>query len=162
VAKQSSAARVATVLVGIDFSDAADHALDVAIDLARGLGARTFALVHVHHAPPIPAALPGNASGEVWVAIEEQALQAARDALTLRARRVEAAGFTPEVSVRTGSPAEALCEAARECEADLVVIGTHGRSGLAHVLLGSVAERTVERAPCPVLTVRSPEHGDEG
>jgi nucleotide-binding universal stress UspA family protein len=60
--------------------------------------------------------------------------------------------------VRWGSPVEAIVAYAREQQIDLLVIATHGRTGLGHVILGSVAERIVREAPCPVLTLRSPEH----
>jgi len=59
-----------------------------------------------------------------------------------------------EVTTAAGHPAEAIVRTAEECGADLIVMGTHGRTGLSHVLLGSVAEKVVRMAPCPVLTVR--------
>jgi universal stress protein A len=61
--------------------------------------------------------------------------------------------------VVSGAPATAICETAEKIGADLIVMGTHGRTGIAHVFLGSVAERTIRHAPCPVLTVRGSEHG---
>jgi nucleotide-binding universal stress UspA family protein len=60
--------------------------------------------------------------------------------------------------IRQGSPFLEIIRYAKEKNIDLIVLGTHGRSGLAHVMLGSVAERVVRIAPCPVLTVRHPEH----
>jgi len=63
-----------------------------------------------------------------------------------------------EALVRTGSPAVEIIEVARSLPADLIVISTHGRTGLTHVLLGSVAEHVVQRAPCPVFVVREEEH----
>ena len=62
-----------------------------------------------------------------------------------------------KIAVRPGRPATEIVEAARELAADLIVIATHGRTGLQHVLLGSVAENVVRHAPCPVLTVREHE-----
>ena len=67
-------------------------------------------------------------------------------------------GLTLERALRYGHPAKMICQYAREHEIDLLVIGTHGRTGLKHLLLGSVAERVVRVSPCPVLTVRHPEH----
>lgn len=70
---------------------------------------------------------------------------------------VRASSFTGEwdVEVAAGNPADAIVRVAREAGADLIVMGTHGRTGLQHVLLGSVAEKVVRQAPCPVLTVRN-------
>jgi nucleotide-binding universal stress UspA family protein len=62
-----------------------------------------------------------------------------------------------ESVAREGYPPEVIVEAARELDVDLVAMGTHGRTGLRHLLLGSNAERVIEHAPCPVLTVRHPE-----
>lgn len=66
----------------------------------------------------------------------------------------------PNVSSRlaTGNPFLEIIQAARDGDADLIVMGTHGRTGLAHVLMGSVAEKVVRKSPCPVLTVKHPEH----
>jgi nucleotide-binding universal stress UspA family protein len=74
-----------------------------------------------------------------------------RYAETLRSRGVEV-----ESMVREGYPATVIEEEAERCNADLIVIGTRGLSGLKHLLLGSIAERVVQKAPCPVLTVKTP------
>lgn len=71
--------------------------------------------------------------------------------------RVEGAGLACETHVLHGPAADAIAEAARTFQVDLVVMGTRGLTGLKHVLLGSVAERTVRTVPCPVLTVRARE-----
>ena len=68
------------------------------------------------------------------------------------------AKFTVVTEVAMGRPFMEIIRYAREQEIDLIVIGTHGRSGLQHALLGSVAEKVVRKAPCPVLTIRDPEH----
>jgi len=75
-----------------------------------------------------------------------------RSAATLREQ-----GLSVETVVREGYPATAIEEEARTRHADLVVIGTRGHSGLKHLLLGSIAERVVQKAPCPVLAVKTPE-----
>ena len=67
-----------------------------------------------------------------------------------------------EVEVATGHPADAIVRVAQDRKADLIVMGTHGRTGLQHVLLGSVAEKVVRLAPCPVLTVRHRQDATEG
>jgi nucleotide-binding universal stress UspA family protein len=147
--------QVDTILVPLDFSPHAERALDLAIDLAAKLGTKTIHLLHVHHPPPIPTPLPG--SGPSHQEVEERVLEDAANALTALSKRVETASIGVEQAVYVGSPAEIICAQAATRRADLVVMGTRGRTGLRHVLLGSVAERTVAHAPCPVLTVRAPD-----
>lgn len=69
------------------------------------------------------------------------------------------AGVHVETRIVTGIPYEDIVRVGTELPADLIIMGTHGRSGVSHLLLGSVAEKVVRRAPCPVLTVRQEEHG---
>lgn len=69
-------------------------------------------------------------------------------------RRHVRKGMLGDLLVRDGSPFDEICNAARESDSDLIVIATHGRTGLKHVFLGSTAERVVRHAPCPVLIVR--------
>ena len=147
--------QVETILVPVDFSPHAEHALDMAVDLAAKLGTRTIHLIHVHHPPPMPTPLPG--SGPSHQEVEERVLEDAASALEALSKRVERASIGVERAVYVGSPAEIICAQAAARGADLLVMGTRGRTGLRHVLLGSVAERTVAHAPCPVLTVRAPD-----
>jgi len=135
------------ILVPIDFSPCAEHALDYACDLAAKLGAR------VHLVNAIGAMLP-----ELSVALTDQMLAEMRTnnatALDkLIGPRRERAQFGP-VIVHDGDARDAILRAAETSRADLIVIGTHGRRGLSRVLLGSVAEDVLRRAPCPVLAVR--------
>jgi len=147
--------RFDTILVPLDFSPNADRALDLALAVAGQLGAKCIHLLHVHHPPPMPTPLPG--SGPSYVEVEGRLLEEAALALATRAERVKAAALSVEMKVESGAPAEVIFAEAEAQRADLIVMGSHGRSGLTHVLLGSVAERTVARAPCPVLTLRSQE-----
>jgi nucleotide-binding universal stress UspA family protein len=101
----------------------------------------------------MPTPLPG--SGPSHQEVEERVLEDAARALEALADRVERASIGVERAVYMGSPAEIICAQATARSADLIVMGTRGRTGLRHVLLGSVAERTVAHAPCPVLTVRA-------
>jgi len=139
-----------TILVPIDFSEHADLALETAIQLARDSGGR-LQLLHAYE-------IPLGTIPPYGVAIPDSLLTDVRDAAARRlakaASKVEAAGVACETQVLHASPAEAIAEAARVCGADLIVMGTRGLTGLRHVLLGSVAERTVRLAPCPVLTVK--------
>jgi nucleotide-binding universal stress UspA family protein len=140
------------ILVPVDFEPASLAAFECAKGLARSFGARLFLL----HAVDDPLAT-GVWTPEVYV----PASAAARDALLGDATkrltgivRPEDAQYNPTVEVRAGAAIPVIEDYAREQGIDLIVMGTHGRRGLAHMLLGSVAERLVRTAPCPVLTVR--------
>jgi nucleotide-binding universal stress UspA family protein len=139
------------ILCATDFSDTAEAAWEMASELARVHRGR-LALVHVFVEIPAYAApdAPGPAVGEIW---EEQRrwVQQSLDAQVAAAR---AAGLDAKALVVTGSTAPAIAETAAGEHADLLVIGTHGRTGINRLLIGSVAERVVRIAPCPVLTVK--------
>lgn len=144
------------LLVPIDFSPHSDEALRVACQLAEAFDS-PLTLVHVFAAPSYPMpdgsvlSAPGTYAELVQAAnaqIEKVATDIKRDH---NAVRVE--GRTLE-----GTPFREIIGFARKHDFDLIVMGTHGRTGLKHVLLGSVAERVVRKAPCAVLTVRVPGH----
>ena len=86
----------------------------------------------------------------------------AEQRLKERARQYQSEGVTVEAVCREGFPPDVIVEEAAQHNADLVAMGTHGRSGLAHLLLGSTAERVVQKSPCPVMTMRRPPEEDEG
>lgn len=142
--------RFRRILVPLDFSKHSDSALALAVDLAREHGAE----LHLVHAYELPAAVTmayGVAIPQtVWDGIQEAA--AAR--LEEGRQRVEAAGLRATTHLATAPAADAIASAAEAFEADLIVMGTRGLTGLKHVLLGSVAERTIRSARCPVLTVK--------
>jgi nucleotide-binding universal stress UspA family protein len=138
------------ILVPTDFSETADEALRYAAVLASRLGAR-LSLVHVF-----------NASGPQRRAVADDLLMPDLRAdilVDIQRRFTEREPIVGHVSVTTrvvsGAPEKAIVEYARDNAIDLIVMGTHGRQGVAHLLLGSVAEHVVRTAPCPVLTVRS-------
>jgi nucleotide-binding universal stress UspA family protein len=147
------------ILVPHDFSSSANHAAALARDVAKLHGA-TILLLHVVDVPPqlgheavvIPAdtgspiALKDYAIGSGQAHLDDLAIRLGKDG-------VEAQGF-----LRVGSPVDEIVRFASEEPVDLIVIGTHGRTGLKHLLLGSVAERVVRHSGVPVLTVRHPEH----
>jgi nucleotide-binding universal stress UspA family protein len=140
------------ILVPIDFSPCAERALDYACALAAKLGAK----VHVVNA--LGTALP-----ELSVALTDQMLASLRhsnaavlEKLVEPRRALVAFG---ELRVVDDDPRDAILAAAVAVHADLIVIGTHGRRGLSRLILGSVAEDVVRRAPCPVLAVRG--EGDQ-
>lgn len=146
------------ILVPYDFSPHARAALAMAVDLGRRLGAELH-LLHVIQ-PPSHAYGYGAYGASAapppvdMVAVREGAMQSLRAV----SDGVEDLPKQPEPHVVEGSStAEMIRETAEQLSCDLIVMGTHGRTGLAHVFLGSVAERTLRRAPCPVLTVQAPD-----
>jgi len=134
---------IRTILVPIDFSETSDHALSYAIDLAGRLGSKLI-LVHALHVQSLM-----TPSGEWWEGVRSAALEG----LEVARQRAEAEGKICETQLSDLYPVDAILEAATKFSADLIVMGTHGRSGLAHMVLGSVTERTLRQAPCPVLTL---------
>ncbi len=149
----SPASAIRHILVPHDFSDTAEKALGYAVDLAEKLGSRVT-ILHVYELPAY--AFPEAPTLTVEMTSEiERAAAIALDGAAARARRQQAV----EVStlLRQGAPWREIDAAAKESGADLIVIGTHGRRGLARALLGSVAEKIVRTAHCPVLTVHAPE-----
>jgi nucleotide-binding universal stress UspA family protein len=139
------------ILCPVDFSDASRSALQVASELAR----RFDGEVTVFHAYPLPGyTLPEGTVLPATGMLQELAEQT--DALLARWKAEAIADGAPRVSTgkSVGEPAAEIVAAAEDGKYDAIVVGTHGRTGLAHVLLGSVAERVVRRAPMPVVTVR--------
>ena len=143
------------ILVPLDFSKHADAALALAIELAKEHGAE----LHLLHAYELPTAVTmayGIAIPQaVWEGVQEAAATRLAEALD----RVEAAGLEGTSHIATAPAADAIASAAATHGIDLIVMGTRGLTGLKHVLLGSVAERTIRTAPCPVLTIKA--EGDE-
>lgn len=139
------------ILVPVDFSDAARPVAEYARDLARDRGA-SVTLLHVVGVPVTPLDPAYGAAADPKVLQDMQA--GAARGLEELAAIVRKAGVPVETRVLTGAPSREIVRLAREANADLVIIGTHGRTGLRHVFLGSVAENVVRLCPCPVLTLR--------
>jgi len=139
------------ILVPLDFSDAANAILEWAAHLAEQHGSRVV-LFHAYHLPVEFQQLEGAyLPPDFWANVKAEATEALeRYAAQLRARGIET-----EVVVAEGYAATAIVDEVENQHADVVVIGTHGLSGLKHLLLGSIAERVVQKAPCPVLTVKT-------
>ncbi len=144
--------KVKKILVPIDFSDCSEKALIYAIQLAKEFCATIDVLYVV---PPYYAYDPyGVAEFE---RIEKELRANGEQKLAALILEKVPQGLPVETVVRNGRPATEIVEAARELNADLIIISTHGHTGLKHVLLGSTAESVVRHAPCPVLTVREKE-----
>jgi nucleotide-binding universal stress UspA family protein len=141
------------ILVPIDFSAASDAALVYAKGLAERFGA-SLHLVHAFENPFTAAAFASGVYSNAPLALGEKLLGEVQKRLADRFTADEAARFGGTAVVVTGPPAGSIVEHAKTVGVDLIVMGTHGHHGLTHVLLGSVAERVVRTAPCPVLTLR--------
>jgi nucleotide-binding universal stress UspA family protein len=143
------------ILHATDFSSASRPALAQAIALARQNRA---SLQVVHALPPLTLAVGGDFAfvpPGTYEAIDRRARQHAQKQLAALVERARKAGVRATARLRDGAPHEQVPRAARRARADVIVIGTHGRTGVPKIVLGSVAERLVRLAPCPVLTVRS-------
>lgn len=137
-------------MVPTDFSDPSGEALATAMAFAELAGA-TLDLVHV--AVEATYALPPPVDVASVPIDMTRLMERAAEGLAAEEQRVRAAGIATDSATLIGRPDSEIVARAAATHADLIVMGTHGRSGLAHVLLGSVAERVVQHAPCPVLIV---------
>ena len=143
------------LLHATDFSKASRPALATAIALARQNRA-PLAIAHV--LSPLVLPVGGDMAympPRTYEMIDQNARQHARKQLDALVGRAKKAGVRATGILLDGAPQEQIPRAARRARADLLIIGTHGRTGFSKLLLGSVAERVVRVAPCPVLTVRS-------
>lgn len=142
------------ILVPTDFSAHSDAAVRYAVVLARQFGSSLF-LLHVLD----DAYAAGPWESEFGIpetpGLRDRLKREAEQRLTACLTAADRDRFNVTTEVVTGRPAQSIVDFARDNATDLIVMGTHGRSGVAHLLMGSVAERVVRSAPCPVLTVRA-------
>lgn len=138
-----------TILYPTDFSKPSEYAFQLACSMARDHGAK---VVIMHVAPPMIV------GGEVMVPLPpaDYKAQIWESFRKLQATEPRARELRVETLLVDGDPAYEIVAAAKETGADLVIMGTHGRTGLSRLVLGSVAEQVLRKAPCPVLTVKSP------
>lgn len=148
---------IKNVLVATDFSGPSESAVNYARAMARSFGA-SLHVIHVFEPLWITSADVvggGVALATMVQGLEDAARKQLEESVTEEDRRELHA---VAVTLTSESPAREIAHYASEHKVDLVVIGTHGRSGLSRLLIGSVAEKVVRLAPCPVLTVHHPEH----
>jgi nucleotide-binding universal stress UspA family protein len=144
------------ILVATDFGEASDAALSYGRDLARTYGA-TLHVVHI--AENILARYAGDGTLALLPQLQNDVEDVARKRLAELVSDEDRTMLHAKPVVLTAlGTAEAIVEYAKTHNIDIIVMGTHGRRALAHLMMGSVAERVVRMAPCPVLTVRHPEH----
>jgi len=150
--------RFKKILVPIDFSPHSTAAFEAAVEIARSFDAKLH-LLHCYQIQPggispYGIAIPANYFAEIRDAASQQ--------LADWQEKHVPAGISVDASMMSEAPSEAILTAATKIGADLIVMGTRGLSGFKHVMLGSVAERTVRLAPCPVMTVHAPDSKSAG
>lgn len=150
---------IARILVPIDFSESSAAAFDYACDLARQLGAR-ITLMHVWDVPflwPSAGDTLVSVPAEEPMTVSQLVKRRASEEMATFLARSPHDGIEVTGRLEMGDPLKTICTVAVEGRHDLVVMGTHGRTGLSRALAGSVTENVVRRCPVPVLTVRTPE-----
>jgi nucleotide-binding universal stress UspA family protein len=142
---------IRTVLVSTDFSSDAETSVGAALRLLGPQPVAKLVLLHVYHLP-----YEYTAYGTIPTSLDyfKDVEGAAEERLAEMARTLGREGLTVETVAKEGYPPETIIDQADAVGADLIALGTHGRTGLAHLLLGSTAERVVQSARCPVLTVK--------
>jgi nucleotide-binding universal stress UspA family protein len=144
--------QIETILVPHDFSPTADRALELARALAHKFGAKKIVLCHAHFVPLEIGALAVRGVERVYAEIEDQACAKLKEMVGA----LEAEGFSAHFEADEGAAENLILRVAKDTGADLIIMGTHGRRGLGHAFLGSIAERTLRIATCPVITVPPP------
>ncbi len=146
--------QINSILVAFDFSNTSKSALNYGIQLGHQFGAR----LHVLHVADVIA----TSAAQFYPAGPTEPEAKAIELATSQLREVLAAttaGPATRIEVRvSGSPAQEIVDYAKHIHADLIIVGTHGRTGVPRLVMGSVAEHVVRAAPCPVLVVRPEEH----
>jgi nucleotide-binding universal stress UspA family protein len=145
-------ARIRQILYPSDFSSASHRAFATAMTMAKATGAKVT-ILHVV-VPSVPLVPDQYLDASVWARIDAQARRWGSAQLARSAVRARKIGVRVTTLLLEGDPPRHIVGAARRMRADFVVIGTHGRTGISKFLLGSVAERMIATAPCPVVTVR--------
>ena len=144
------------ILVPIDFSDYSINALKYAVNFAKHFKAKMF-LVYVVE----PMVYPADFSmGQVSIpSMDIDMTERARNELEALAKKEIGKEIQTEIIIKVGKPFVEINETASEKDSDLIIISTHGHTGVEHILFGSTAEKVVRKAPCPVLTLREPIKG---
>jgi nucleotide-binding universal stress UspA family protein len=147
--------KVEHILFPTDFSEGSFHALPYAVDLARNYNAKLYVLHIIYDiAKATESHIPHISADELYKELNEWAIK------EIDTCCIEEIRSLPDVEKKVvkGIPYEEIIKFASDNEIDLIVMGTYGRAGFERFVFGSTAEKVVRRAPCPVLTVRVPEH----
>ncbi len=144
------------ILVPIDFSDYSKSALKYAQEFSKYFNAEIF-LIYVVEPMVYP---PDFSMGQIAIpTIDIELDKRAKEELEKLARNEIPEDIKFQIIIKTGKPFVEIIQTAKELDVDLIIIATHGHSGVEHILFGSTAEKVVRKAPCPVLTLREPLKG---
>ncbi len=148
--------QIKKILVPIDFSDYSKNALKYAAQFAKQFSAKIYLIYVVE-----PMIYPADFSmGQVAIPSTDIDLHSrAEEELKKLSKDIVNGGSKVEVLIKTGKPFVEIIESAAANDIDLIIIATHGHTGVEHLLFGSTAEKVVRKAPCPVLTLREPVKG---
>ena len=144
--------RIRRILCASDFSKTSGKALISAIDLAKANRAR-LTIIHAH-VPIVPLVPEQYLEASTWDRVDTETRRWAERQVEKLTEKARKRGVRASAMMVTGDPAQQIVRMARSKRADLIVVGTHGRRGFSKFFLGSVAERVIATAPCPVMTVR--------
>ncbi len=144
--------QIKTILVPTDFSELSNEAVDYAYSMAKRIDAKMIFL-HTLEWPDHPDEMTPMYD-EGYAFMKDRANAMLHDLV----ERAEKEGLEASAALADGVPFVEIIQAARKNNADMIIMGTHGRTGLSHIMMGSQAERVVRQAPCPVLTVKNPQH----
>ena len=144
--------KINTILCPVDFSDASINAVRYAKEFAAGMGASIY-LLNVVEPRPMAVDITLN-----YVPLEEDLEKAAGEDLALILHELKSGGLNAECAVEIGSPSDVILDTIGRLNANLVIMGSHGKKGLSRLIMGSVAETVVRKANCPVLIVKSEEN----
>jgi nucleotide-binding universal stress UspA family protein len=153
LAREDRVKRIRRILHATDYSKASERALQEAVDFAKQNKAE---LLVVHVIQPAVPYVAGEDIGaaELYVKLEESTKQEAQRSMNKLVQRLERLKVKAKTLLLRGTPADQIVKAAKNRRADMIVIGTHGRTGLSKLFMGSVASRVISMAQSPVLTVR--------
>ncbi len=145
---------IKNILCPVDYSVYSEKALQYAIEFAGKYGAKLF-LIHVLDIRVYDINDPDLYNVNI---VDAETISKLKERLLKCVTEDTKGRVSVEAIVLQGVPFAEIIKASKEYDIDLIVLGTHGRTGLSHAIMGSVAEKVVRKAPCPVLTVRHPEH----
>lgn len=144
------------ILVPVDFSEYSKEALKYAVQFARQFNAKLYIIYVIE-----PVIYPADFSmGQVAIpSLENDIKKRAEEEMDSLIKSFVDPSLETDIIIKTGKPFVEIIETARETDTDLIIMATHGHTGVEHLLFGSTAEKVVRKAPCPVLTMRKPIKG---